>query len=254
MGPESIGRTSHWIQKLAPSYSAWTVPPTADRITRRAKKEATTANLTGGAIPITRPAMADAVGRRMDTRDPARWQAVLFGMVCYLTVSRGAEVFSLTKERCKITSEGVVLHLPRTKTDTVGVKKLVPFSKAGGTNVGNDLKYLASLPIPAGQRIWREVRHGKLAFKREISQSQLRRHLQDAFGEDTTWHSFRKGATSALVLDGVPAEAIVPLGTWANPNSLRPYIANAVRTDARFASQRAERMLRGEATTQEKML
>ncbi len=228
---------------MAPTYSNWVVPDTAKRITRLAEKEATTKNLTGGARPIAEPSMAVAISRRMDTESPARWQAVLFGMVCYTTVSRGAEVFNLTKAQCCVTDAGVMLSLGRTKTGLVGAEKLVPFARVKGTNPGRDLKLLLDMPTPEGQRIWRDVYRGKLVFKNPISEARLRADVREAFGANVTWHSFRKGATSALILRGTPVEAIVPLGTWANPNSLRPYIANAIRTDERFARERLHNMI-----------
>ncbi len=168
-------------------------------------------------------------------------------MICYITVSRGSEIFNLTKADCTITTAGVILRLPRTKSDVVGAEKLVPFSRVGVTNVGRDLEFLLGLPIPEGQRIWREPRGGKLTFKNEATEARMRADVKEAFNDDVTWHSFRKGSTSSLILRGTPIEAIVALGTWANPNSIRPYVANTIRTDPTFAARRVGDMMKGEA-------
>ncbi len=75
IGPATVARASYWIQKLAPLYCDWKVPSTARRITRRAQKEATTKNLTGGARPVGGSTMAQAIKRRLETKNPARWHA-----------------------------------------------------------------------------------------------------------------------------------------------------------------------------------
>ncbi|KAG9395087.1 RNase H domain [Carpediemonas membranifera] len=123
-GPDSVGRKAYWVIQAAPRWSSWRVPLDAQAIQKEARKRATLKGLTGGSRPVYRIEMSDAIANRNSSI--RAYQATLFASMCYLTVSRGREIFTLTPGRITFEPNGdATLGIPRTKT-MIGVAKRLP--------------------------------------------------------------------------------------------------------------------------------
>ncbi len=243
-GPDSVARKGYWIVELAPHVSDWTAPRYHKQIISGASKAATLSGLTGGAHPVTRAEMRTAI-RSRKTATSEQYQAILFAAACYLTVSRGIEIYNLTPEKILRTTSGDLrLTLGRTKT-AVGVVKTIPNTLIDTFNPGRAIgAWIDGLDLGPDQRIWRKINGNMVSRKEEAGPDDLRRQLKAVFShEKIGWHSFRKGAASELALGGTPLEALLATGTWANVTSLRPYIGNAIRTNEGYNREQARRLL-----------
>ncbi|KAG9390720.1 hypothetical protein J8273_6970 [Carpediemonas membranifera] len=181
-GPDSVGRKAYWIVKAAPRWSSFTVPRDYKAIQREAVKRASLAGLTGGARPIYRTAMLSAIRKR--NRCPKTYQAVLFASLCFLTVSRGREIFNLTPAQVKFDRRGdAILAIPRTKT-MVAISKRVTNVWIHGFNPADALRrWVRGLALKPDARLWREVISSRAySRKRERSATGLLRDVQQVFG------------------------------------------------------------------------
>ncbi len=194
-------------------------------------------------MPLRRDALLQAVAGTHNRQDPGRRQALLFGAMCYSTVSRGAEIFRLTRADCARAAGGVRVTINWTKTGRPRTTKLVPDAAAGRYNIAAELAFHLRHSFPDDQPIWRHVEalpRPSLSQTRPMAPPVMYELVRAVFGPPTTWHSFRKGAASDAAVTGMPNEVVMALGTWANMDSLRAYIGEAVRTDPFLARARWE--------------
>ncbi len=243
-GPDNVRRKGYWICKLAPEYCFWSAPAHATKICQAAGKSASIEGLTGGAVPITIGAMRATIRDRhkLGAQD---YQAMLFAICCYTTISRGAEIYALRAKDVKITPTGDVrIRLERTKT-RVNVTKLVPNVRIDSFNPAAILKaWIKGLNLEPHQRIWRSVLpNNRLSTTDDLPMGVLRRQIKAVFGKEYSLHSFRKGAASALAIRGAPVETLLAAGTWARITSLRSYIGDAIRTNPEHNRQQTKHLL-----------
>ncbi|KAG9393487.1 DNA N-6-adenine-methyltransferase [Carpediemonas membranifera] len=116
VSPDTLSLKSHWIQKLAPLFCTWTRPAQADRITKEAQRHATTEHMTGGATPIRRKELQKAL-QGFNTSDEIRRQWCPFGVMCYVTISRGKEIYDRTRADISRSGRDLVIRIKRTKTN-----------------------------------------------------------------------------------------------------------------------------------------
>ncbi|KAG9392772.1 hypothetical protein J8273_5915 [Carpediemonas membranifera] len=246
-GPDSVGRKAYWVIQAAPRWSSWRVPLDAQAIQKEARKRATLKGLTGGSRPVYRIEMSDAIANRNSSI--RAYQATLFASMCYLTVSRGREIFTLTPGRITFEPNGdATLGIPRTKT-MIGVAKRLPNVWILGFNPAKALqRWLTGLSLPDDACMWREVTpRNTLSRRNPRSARGLLQDVKRLFGPRSGWHSFRKGAASELALCGTPLEALLAMGTWREVRSLRSYIGQAMRNEPLFVREATRSLLRPSA-------
>ncbi|KAG9396535.1 hypothetical protein J8273_1538 [Carpediemonas membranifera] len=229
-GPQSIHRKGYWICQAAPLVSNWRPPPEARQIIKSAENVASLDGLTGGALPVTRAQVRKVVDRRRSS--PKAFQVALFAALTFISVSRGGEIFGLTRGDISFDEQGnAMLWFPRTKTAT-GIHKLIPNRSWDRFNPARALKaWVPTATRHNSDSIWRMIGpSGGISLTCPLAASTLRTWIHSAFGPSVSWHSFRKGAATELAVANTNTEVLLSMGTWSSTKSMLRYMGNGVRT------------------------
>ena len=144
-------------------------------------------------------------------------------------ISRGAVQF---------TSNGVLLHLPKSKTDQFRQGKNIAISPA------ND----AACPVAALQLLFQKYPRSDTEplfsrtlgpFNKQWIAEKLTSTLLKAGHDPTTYsgHSFRRGAANSAIAAGIPIDDVKKMGRWKS-NAVEKYLTQASADTLLFAANK----------------
>jgi integrase len=174
-------------------------------------------------------------------RDSALMQIAYFGAF------RRSELVTLCVEHLKFEPEGLLIFIPKSKTDQthVGKVKALPYGQADNAicPVRGIKAWLAVSGITSG-RVFRAInRWGHLQDKPlnpnsiNLILKSLGKKCQFDFISDLSSHSLRRGFATSAARAGAAFESIKRQGGWQNDSTVRDYIEEGQLFDENAAKQ-----------------
>jgi len=176
-------------------------------------------------------------------RDNALIQTAYFGAF------RRSELVSIRLDDCQFDDKGLLITLPKSKTDQTGEGKIkaLPYGKDGICPVTALKRWLDISEINSGF-VFRGITHwGKLQTKPlqpdsiNLIVKALARACQFDFVDQLSSHSLRRGFATSAAGVGAEFESIKRQGGWKNDQTVREYIEEGQLFDRNAANQLLQR-------------
>jgi integrase len=172
-------------------------------------------------------------------RDSALIQLAYFGAF------RRSELIAITIEQLKFETQGLLILIPRSKTDQDGKGKIkaLPYGKNIVCPVNAVKKWLEAAKIQQGA-IFRGINRWNVLQKESLHSDSvntiikaLARQCGFDFIDHLSSHSLRRGFATSAANAGVDFESIKRQGGWKNDNTVREYIEEGQLFDQNAAGK-----------------
>ena len=184
----------------------------------------------GSARHTKDPLDRDALGATMEAIPEdlrgLRDRALL--LVGFAAALRRSEISGLDAADVAYVPEGIVITLPRSKTDQLGegARIAIPRAARGGACAVRALTAWLAVSGNAGPLFRAIDRHGRIGGRlsgRAVAEIIRAR----AIGDNMGGHSLRRGAATQAHRDGHGLRAVMRLGRWQSATTAQRYIADA---------------------------
>lgn len=179
-----------------------------------------------------------------------RDQALL--LIAFMGAFRRSELVAIQVEDVRFESDGVLIHLPRSKTDQdgQGLVRAIPASNGSVCPVNALREWLNATNIESGPVFRSLNRWGQLGNTalNAASINELLKKLALSAGLENvpefSSHSFRRGMSTAAARAGVAFELIRKQGGWRHDGTVRGYIEEGQQLQDNAAHTLLEEMQR----------